>query len=240
MKIKRFATLIIALALLTTGGVFATWSYAGSDAGYAISKDMNFAMENSSVSMSNGTYYVTVSEGSSVFTIDQKGQDASNPDYTAELKVNPNATITVKFVPNVGANTDVKERGILSEVFFDFAKGSERQTYNMDNNGNYTTVENAPYKVEIISLKKDKITINPISDAPVEGQNYWTKTADGFTFTLDADDIKEYVSLNNADTKDGAGFYLDTMDEYLAFSGCLGKGYTVALVVQDPRRTAAG
>ncbi len=238
MKIKRFAPLILVLAILTTGGVFAAWNFAGSNAGSGISGELQFGMENVQYSTSRGTYSVTTN-GQKIFTIDQTLVDKVNPennDYTAKLVVNPSAQITIKFTPNKGANADIIEHGLLSEFFFSFKQGVTQAPYTMDGNGNYTS-ENPTYSVPVIALENTKVQIHPITDNPDASKNYWVKssgTDSSFVYTLDAKEIAKYVALNNKETPDGKGFVLDTIEEYYAFGTCLDSGYTCAVVVQDP------
>ncbi len=243
MKIKRFTSLLLVLALLTTGGVFAAWNYAGSSAGQGISTELQFGMENVQTSVSSGTYNVATN-GQKIFTIDQTKVDTANPensDYTAKLVVNPTAEITITFTPNKGASADVIENGLTSEFFFSFKQDSTQKPYTMDADGNYTTEANPAYSIPIITLNSDKTTINAIVDAPDSNKAYWKESGDGksFTYKLDATAIEEHVKLNNSATKDGAGFVLDTIEEYYAFGGCLDSGYTCAVVVQDPKEATA-
>ncbi len=238
MKFKRFTALIVLLALLTTGGVFAAWNFAGSDAGSGISSELQFGMENVQYSTPRGMYTVTTN-GQKIFTIDQTKIDtanAENNDYTAKLVIADNAQIIIKFTPNLGVSDAIAENGLLSEFFFSFKQGTTRANYTMDENGNYTTDPDPAYSVPIIVLDSTKMQINPITATPEEGKLYWTKSADGksFTLTLGKADIEKYVKLNNAATPNGAGFVLDTIEEYYAFGSCLDQGYTCAVVVQDP------
>ncbi len=244
MKIKRFTSLIVVLAILTMGGVFAAWNFAGSNAGSGVSGELQFGMENVQYSTSRGTYSVTTN-GQKIFTIDQTNIDTGNPnnnDYTAKLVINPTATITIKFTPSKGVSGDIATHGLLSEFFFSFKQGVTQTPYTMDANGNYTTEANPAYSVPIITLDSTKVQIHPKLDNGEQEEAdklYWTDAGDGvsFSYTLDAMAIAKYVALNNEATKDGAGFVLDTIEEYYAFGTCLDGGYTCALVVNDPTDT---
>ncbi len=240
-KIRRFATLVLVLALLTTGGVYAAWNYAGTNAGYAISNPATFGLENVEYSTSRGTYTVS-SNGLKAFAIDQTLVDKNNPannNYTAKLVVNPDIKITITFTPNYGASEEVWNHGILSEFFLTFAKNSTQSLYTMDDEGNYTT-ENPTYSVPAITVDDTHMTINPHTDSPEDGKYYWTKNlnSDGdvtnFTFVIDATMLESLVALNNSATPGGTGFVLDCIEEYTAFAACLSNGYSVAFVVQDP------
>ncbi len=231
MKLKRFAPLCIMLAILTLGGVFAAWNFAGSNAGTGISGELQFGMENVQYSTSRGTYSVTTN-GQKIFTVDQTKIDTATPannDYTAKLVVNPTATITIRFTPNLGASDEVVTNGLLSEFFFTFKQGSVQTPYRMDADGNHVEngVEGTDYQA--IILDGVKVKIRPMDETPGTDELKWMTAADGngFTVTLGATEIAKHVKLNDV------GFVLDTIEEYYAFGSCL-DSYTCAVVVQDP------
>ncbi len=230
MKVKRFAPLAMALAVLTTGGVFAAWSYAGTNAGSGVSPKLQFGMENVSISTSRGVYSVTTS-GEKIFSIDQKKVDSENPannDYTAVLKVADNAKIVIRFTPNKGVDGDIVENGLESKFFFTFKKGATPTKYKMDAQGNYDA-NGTEY--DVVTLDSAQTTIYPKTDSPVAGNAYWTKASDNvsFVYELDKAAIEARVALSQ-------DFVLDTIDEYYAFGDCLDT-YTCAVVVQDPTAT---
>ncbi len=232
-KIRRFASLVLILALLTTGGVYAAWNYADAQA-KTVTTGISMHMESVSISTARGTYTIaphTNSGFSGIVTIDQKAvagvNGATTNDYTAVVKIN--GYITITFTPNVGvgAEEDVVDKGIETKAFLAFKQSSTQVGYPMDAEGNYD--ENGT-PTQILTIDTTGWIINPVGTADAE---CWVANGDGsFSYVITADMIAEQVTL-------GETFILDTLSEYNAFSNILeGGSYTIGCVVQDP--TASG
>lgn len=203
---KKLSLLIALCMLLTIGGVYATWSYVGST-------DIIDAFAESKVTISDavieGTYGIYKIESNLVLTVDQ-----ANDNHEAELVFGSNNSdpvyLTVTFTPSANAPKAIKDHAVKSELYFGVT--TEMQ-YKIDGDGNYAD-NGTP--VDIFSFANS-------GDGELNNEFTWTKNDDGtFTYTLNADQLKEQISLSQT-------FVLDIKAEHDAFREAL-KGNIVARV----------
>lgn len=103
MKLKKILSLILRAAIMTTGGVYATWNYATNDADSYKANIMKPAMAKAEISASVGT--LSVNTEALKVTIDDLGGDK-----VADLVIEGEVVIT--FTPNSGASPDIQDNGI--------------------------------------------------------------------------------------------------------------------------------
>lgn len=195
---KKLSILIALCMLLTIGGVYATWSYVGST-------DIIDAFAESKVTIADavieGTYGIYKIDSNLVLTVDQ-----ANDNHEAELVFGANndqpVYLTVTFTPSVNAPKAIKDNAVESELYFGVTTPMQ---YKMDAEGNYAD-NGTP--VDIFKFK------NP-SNGKLDNTFAWTKNDDGtFTYTLNADALKEQISLSQT-------FVLDIKAEHDAFRTAL-------------------
>lgn len=116
MKLKKILSLILCAALLTTGGVYATWNYATNNADSYKANIMKPAMAKAEISASVGT--LTVNTETLKVTIDDLGGDK-----VADLVIEGEVVIT--FTPNSGASPDIQDNGI--EIKYSIAGAADPQ-----------------------------------------------------------------------------------------------------------------
>ena len=195
---KKLSLLIALCMLLTIGGVYATWSYVGST-------DIIDAFAESKVTIADavieGTYGIYKIDSNLVLTVDQ-----ANDNHEAELVFGSNndqpVYLTVTFTPSVNAPKAIKDNAIESELYFGVTTPMQ---YKIDGEGNYAD-NGTP--VDIFKFK------NP-GNEKLDNIFTWTKNDDGtFTYTLNADALKEQISLSQT-------FVLDIKAEHDAFRSAL-------------------
>ncbi len=173
---KKFSVLIALFLCVTIGGVYATWTYAGSEDIVDSFAEAKVTITDATLSGSNGTYEVT---SNLVLTIDD-----TNDDHKAELVFGSNNDapifLTVKFTPAIHAPQEIKDNAVKSELYFG------------------TTTEMKYGETPIFTFA------NP-GDGVLNNDFTWTKQADGtFTYTLNESDLKAQIALTEAfflDTK---------------------------------------
>lgn len=205
---KKLSLLIALCMLLTVGGVYATWSYVGSE-------DIVDAFAESKVTITDavveGTYGIYKITSNLVLTVDQ-----ANDNHEAELVFGSNndqpVYLTVTFTPSVNAPKAIKENAVASELYFGVTTPMQ---YSIDAEGNYSTDSTAT-NVDIFNFANS-------GNGKLDNTFEWTKNDDGtFTYTLGEAELKEQISLSRT-------FTLDVRSEHDAFRTAL-KGNIVARV----------
>ena len=195
---KKLSLLIALCMLLTIGGVYATWSYVGSE-------DIIDAYAESKVTITDavieGTYGIYKIESNLALTVDQK-----NDNHEAELVFGSNdgqaVYLKVTFTPSTNAPQAIKKDAVESELYFGVTTPMQ---YKMDASGNYSESGTA---VDIFTFT------NP-SDGVLNNIFTWTKNVDGtFTYELDEEDLKGQIALSET-------FVLDVKAEHDAFRTAL-------------------
>lgn len=195
---KKFTLLLALMLVVTIGGVYATWSYAGTNDiadAYAESK---VTITDAVLTGANGTYAI---ESNLILSVDQK-----NDDHEAELVFESNNAnpifLKVTFVPSDFAPQAIKENAVPSELYFGTTTD---MTYAINADGDYD-VSGTPTK--ILKFKNE-------SDDVFSPNVTWNKQADGsFTYTMDEAALKEQIQLNKT-------FVLDVKSEHDAFRSAL-------------------
>ena len=121
---KKITALIMMALLITIGGVYATWIYAGTELD-PTHMELSHSLEGAVQEGSIGTYIIDTN--SVMIKIDQT---ASN-DYTAVLKVS--GEMTISFTPATGASQEVLANGVPSHAYF-IISGADENKY-PDKNG---------------------------------------------------------------------------------------------------------
>lgn len=195
---KKLSLLIVLCMLLTIGGVYATWSYVGST-------DIIDAFAESKVTIADavieGTYGIYKIDSNLVLTVDQ-----ANDNHEAALVFGSNndqpVYLTVTFTPSANAPKAIKDNAVASELYFGVTTPMQ---YKMDDEGNYAA-DGTP--ADIFKFKNS-------GNGVLDNTFAWTKNDDGtFTYTLNADALKEQISLSQT-------FVLDIKAEHDAFRAAL-------------------
>ena len=195
---KKLSALIAMLLCVTIGGVYATWSYAGTNDiadAYAESK---VTITDAELTGANGVYKV---ESNLVLTVDQANENheaklvfASNDGQAIYLKVT--------FTPASNAPQTIKDNAVPTELYFGTTTTME---YTMDAGGNYDAA-GTPVKIFTFSNESDGVFSPNVT---------WNEESDGsFTYTLDEAALTAAVQLSQT-------FVLDLKSEHDAFREAL-------------------
>ena len=213
----RLGLIILLLICITITGVYATWTYAGTDDIADAFAEAKITISDATFVGANGTYKI---ESNLVLTIDQK----ADGDHTAELVFSGNdgkdPYLTVTFTPSANAPQDIKNYGIDSELYF----------------GTTTTMQFENKDGQTVNILSFSNVSNNVFEANIHNTNYegdqpkWVKNeevVDGkpvitFSYTLTAAELKSWITLNGT-------FVLDTKAEHDAFRAAL-TGNVVARV----------
>ena len=195
---KKFTALIALMLCVTIGGVYATWTYAGTEDIADAFAEAKVTITDVELTGANGTYKI---ESNLVLTIDQK-----NEDHEAELEFAANdgqaIFLKVTFTPATNAPQTIKDNAVLSELYFGTTVPMQ---YKMDAQGNYSA-EGTP---------TDIFTFANPSDGNFSPNVTWTPAGDGtFTYELNEAQLKDMISLSQT-------FVLDLKSEHDAFREAL-------------------
>ena len=195
---KKLSVLIALMLLLTVGGVYATWSYAGTNDIADAFAEAKVTIADVELIGANGVYKI---ESNLVLTVDQ-----ANEDHEAKLVFGSNDSqpifLKVTFTPAANAPQSIKEEAVPTELYFGTTTEME---YKMDAQGNYS---------ETGTAKKIFTFANP-SDGDFSPNVTWNEESDGsFTYTLDETALSSMISLSQT-------FVLDTKAEHDAFREAL-------------------
>ncbi|MBE6878283.1 MAG: hypothetical protein E7488_03840 [Ruminococcaceae bacterium] len=203
---KRLSILVALMLCVTIGGVYAAWTYAGTNDIADAYAEAKVTITDAELTGANGTYKV---ESNLVLTIDQ-----ANEDHEAELVFSSNNSeaifLKVTFIPADNAPQAIKNDAVESELYFGT---TTLMQYKMDADGNYSA-DGTP---------TDIFTFVNGGNGELDNIFTWTPQQDGsFTYTLDETALKDQISLSQT-------FVLDIKTEHDAFREAL-NGNIVARV----------
>ncbi len=195
---KKFSLLIALMLCVTIGGVYATWSYAGTNDIADAYAEAKVTITDAVLAGANGTYTI---ESNLVLSVDQ-----ANEDHEAELVFDSNDSnpifLKVTFTPSDFAPQEIKSNAVPSELYFGTTTDMK---YVMDAEGNYDANGTA----------KEIFTFANKSDNNFSENITWDPQADGtFTYTMDEAALKTQIQLSQT-------FVLDTKTEHDAFRAAL-------------------
>ncbi len=191
---KKLSLLIALMLCVTIGGVYATWSYAGTNDIADAFAEAKVTITDAVLTGANGTYTI---ESNLVLSVDQ-----ANDDHEAELVFgasnNEAIFLKVTFVPSDFAPQAIKENAVPSELYFGTTTD---MTYSINADGDYDANGTA---TEILKFAN-------VSDGQFSPNVTWVSQPDGsFTYTLDEAALRAQIQLNQV-------FVLDTKAEHDAF-----------------------
>lgn len=203
---KKLSVLIALMLILTIGGVYATWSYAGTNDIADAFAEAKVTIEDVELIGANGTYKI---ESNLVLSIDQ-----ANEDHEAELVFASNDSqpiyLTVTFTPAANAPQSIKDSAVPTELYFGTTTTMQ---YKIDGDGNYSET----------GTPTDIFTFSNPSDGNFSDNVTWVPQLDGtFTYTLSQTELETMITLSRT-------FVLDIKAEHDAFRECL-NGNIVARV----------
>ena len=195
---KKLSALIVLMLCLTITGVYAAWSYAGTNDIADVYTEAKVTITDVTLQGANGVYTIT---SNLVLTIDQ-----ANEDHEAKLVFGSNNSeaiyLKVTFTPAANAPQTIKENAIPTEIYYGVTTPMQ---YKMDGDGNYSDT----------GTPADIFTFSNVSDGTLNNTITWTKEADGtFSYTMNEADLKSAIRLSKT-------FVLDTKAEHTAFGTAL-------------------
>ena len=199
---KKLSLLIALMCVITISGVYATWSYAGTNDIADAFAEAKVTITDAVLTGANGTYKI---ESNLVLSIDQK----DSGDHTAVLLYSGNDNqepyIRVTFTPAENAPQNIKEDAVPSELYFCYS-GDTVMHYKMDPEGNY----------DANGTPKDIFVLTPMANKVLDVNITWPDepTGGAFVVTYGLAEIKEFINLNGT-------FVLDTKAEHYAFRTAL-------------------
>ena len=127
----RVGLIIFMLLCVTITGVYAAWTYAGTNDIADVYAEQKVTIADVELAGANGTYTIT---SNLVLTVDQ-----ANDNHEAKLVFGSNngqpIYLKVTFTPAANAPQDVKNGAVPTEVYFGTSTPME---YKMDAQGNYS------------------------------------------------------------------------------------------------------
>lgn len=195
---KKLSILIALMLLVTVGGVYATWSYAGTNDIADAFAEAKVTIADAELTGANGVYKI---ESNLVLTVDQ-----ANEDHEAKLVFDSNdgqpIYLKVTFTPSANAPQDIKDNAVPSELYFGTTTTMQ---YKIDANGNYSES----------GTPTDIFTFTSVSNGNLDPNVTWNEeTVGSFTYTLNQTDLEGMISLSQT-------FVLDTKAEHDAFRTAL-------------------
>ena len=226
---KKLSVLIAMLLCVTIGGVYAAWTYAGTNDIADSFAEAKVTIADVELLGANGVYTV---ESNLVLTVDQ-----ANEQHDAKLVFGSNNNqsiyLTVKFTPSVNAPINVKRDAVPSEVYFGL---STPMQYKMDADGNYSET-GTPKDIftlantgnGIIDTENEVEWVKWIENEQGEyvKSNQATDLAKYFTCTFNVDWLQSQIKLN--DNEGDNPFVLDTKAEHDAFRTALGGNIVIRI-----------
>ena len=195
---KKLSLLISLLLCVTIGGVYAVWTYAGTDDIADSFAEAKVTIAEVELTGANGTYKV---ESNLTLTVDQ-----ANDDHEAELVFASNngdpIFLKVTFTPATNAPQTIKDSAVPTQLYFSTTTTME---YKIDGDGNYSE-SGTPTPI---------FTFTKIKTTPFAANITWNEETDGsFTYSMDETALKDAIKLSTT-------FILDTKAEYDAFKVAL-------------------
>lgn len=195
---KKLTVLLALMLVVTIGGVYATWSYAGTNDIADSFAEAKVTITDAVLTGANGTYTI---ESNLILSIDQK-----NDNHETELIYSSNdgqpIFLKVTFTPASNAPQEIKNAAVPSELYFGT---TTTMTYSINADGDYDSNGTA---TEIFKFKNK-------SDGQFSKNFEWHPEADGtFTYTMDEAALKEEIQLSQT-------FVLDTKGEHDKFREAL-------------------
>ena len=195
---KKLSVLIALMLCITITGVYAAWSYAGTDDIADVFAEAKVTIADVELKGANGVYTIT---SNLVLTVDQANDAheaklvfASNNDQPIELKVT--------FKPAANAPQAIKENAVPTEVYFGVTTAMQ---YKMDAEGNYSAT----------GTPTDIFKFSNVANGELDQPITWTKNGDGtFTYTMDQAALEDAIQLSQT-------FVLDLKTEHDAFREAL-------------------
>lgn len=195
---KKLSFLIALMLCVTIGGVYATWTYAGTNDIADSFAEAKVTIADAELTGANGTYKI---ESNLVLSVDQ-----ANDKHEAKLVFSSNNSedvyLKVTFVPATNAPADIKKNAVPTEMYFGTTTVMQ---YMMDAEGNYSADGTAT----------DIFTFSNPSDGIFSPNIEWTKQDNGsFTYTINQAQLENMISLSQT-------FVLDLKSEHDAFRTAL-------------------
>ena len=194
---KKLSLLVALFMCLTIGGVYATWSYAGTNDIADSFAEAKVTIADAELTGANGTYKI---ESNLVLTVDQ-----ANDDHEAELIYSSNdgqePYLKVTFTPAANAPQNIKDSAVPSELYFGTTVPMQYRL-NLETNDFDKT-----------ATPVDIFTFSNVSNGELDVNITWTKQGDGsFVYVLDKDALQDAIKLSRT-------FVLDTKAEHDIFGG---------------------
>ena len=191
---KKLTVLLALMLVVTIGGVYATWSYAGTNDIADSYAEATVTITDAVLTGANGTYAI---ESNLVLSIDQKNDNHETELIYSSTDGQP-IYLKVTFTPAANAPQEIKNDAVPSELYFGT---TTTMTYSIDADGDYDANGTA---TEIFKFKNK-------SDGNFSKNFDWTPESNGtFTYTLDEAALKEQIQLSQT-------FVLDTKAEHDKF-----------------------
>ena len=200
MKVKSISALLVLALMLTIGGVYAVWTYAGTNDIADAYAETKVTIADVELTGANGTYKI---ESNLVLVVEQ-----ANNDHEARLDffANNDAPIYLKvtFTPAENAPQTVKENAVPSELYFGV---TVPMAYTVDDAGNYSA-SGTPIDIFKFANSGNSVLDNVFT---------WNEEDNGtFTYTLDEAALRAQIMLNE-EAFPGGKIVLDTKAEHDAF-----------------------
>ena len=203
---KKLSLLVALFMCLTIGGVYATWTYSGTNDITDALTEAKVTIANATQEGSNGVYEI---KSNLALVVDQ-----ANDAHEAELLFESNDTntneiyLTITFTPTAIAPETVKKEGVRSELYYDTTTVMQyggRDIFVLGPNGEIND------GVEIVWEK--------VNEDPV------THFCEKFTYTFGETELRAMIKLNDNDGTNP--FVLDTKAKHDDFRTAMNGNITL-------------
>jgi len=216
MRARKLNTLLLTAALLTTGGVYASWSYAeGTASELTIHRLVNIASE--TVSSPKGK--INVVSNNLQFIVDEKPGD----QYIAELKIS--GELVISFTPTSeasGTDPEVVAKGIPLKI-------SISETYGLWDHDN----DNSTAGIQVFEINESLNGHQLNGGDPIKSD---------FTILSNPSAADDDTNTKNVVEDEGVSLHisladnivLDTYDKYLSFKSYLeGENKEITITISE-------
>ncbi len=212
---KKLSLLITLLLCVTITGVYAVWTYAGTNDIADVYAESKITIADVELTGANGTYTIS---SNLILVVEQ-----ANNDHEARLDFLSNNDqpiyLTVTFKPSEKASQTIKDNAVPSELYFGT---TTEMLYTIDANGNYDP-NGTPTPI---------LTFENPGNQTLDNLIVWVgPDSNGvFSYTMNEEQLRAMISLSQT-------FVLDTKAEHdafhLALNGNIVARVTDGIVTED-------
>lgn len=200
---KKLSILVAIIVIVTIGGVYATWNYAGTSTEIGQQVNQTITLENAVQDGAAGSY--TLSHNIASISIAPNNQEDKLATLVATYTDGSSAPkLRLTFTPAANAGDDIEANALASYVYF----GTERD-FTWKGGSMFTFANGKTSPMSIGAVNSGAATV-------------WTKDGSTFTCELTFASLEELIEFSS-------NIYLPTIDDYNEFLAELGGSHSIQL-----------